>query len=41
VLLLGVVGLNEAIAPVFLRRMLIKSGEAGKKQGVDFAASGH
>jgi Kef-type K+ transport system membrane component KefB len=41
VLLLGVVGLNEAIAPVFLRRMLIKSGEAGKKQGVDFAAGGH
>lgn len=41
VVLLGVVGLNEAIAPVILRRMLINSGEAGKKQGVDFAAGGH
>jgi Kef-type K+ transport system membrane component KefB len=41
VVLLGVVGLNEAVAPVILRRMLIKSGEAGKKQGVDFAVGGH
>jgi len=41
VILFGVVGLNEAIAPVILRMMLIKSGEAGKKQGVDFAAGGH
>jgi Kef-type K+ transport system membrane component KefB len=41
VILFGVVGFNEAIAPVILRRMLIKSGEAGKKQGVDFAAGGH
>jgi Kef-type K+ transport system membrane component KefB len=40
-LLFGVVGFNEAIAPPILRRMLIKSGEAGKKQGVDFAAGGH
>jgi NhaP-type Na+/H+ or K+/H+ antiporter len=41
VLLLGVVGFNEAVAPVILRRMLIASGEADKKQGVDFAAGGH
>ncbi|HSN30748.1 MAG TPA: cation:proton antiporter, partial [Kofleriaceae bacterium] len=41
VLLFGVVGFNEAIAPPILRRILIKTGEAGKKQGVDFAAGGH
>jgi hypothetical protein len=41
VILFGVVGFNEAIAPVILRRMLLSSGEAGKKQGVDFAAGGH
>jgi Kef-type K+ transport system membrane component KefB len=40
VILFGVVGLNECIAPVILRVMLLRSGEAGKKQGVDFAA-GH
>jgi Kef-type K+ transport system membrane component KefB len=39
VILFGVVGLNEMVAPVILRAMLIKSGEAGKKQGVDFAVS--
>ena len=36
-----VVGFNEAVAPVILRAMLMRSGEAGKKQGVDFAAGGH
>ena len=40
VILFGVVGFNECIAPIILRIMLIRSGEAGKKQGVDFAA-GH
>jgi Kef-type K+ transport system membrane component KefB len=40
VILFGVVGFNECIAPVVLRIMLMRSGEAGKKQGVDFAA-GH
>ena len=40
VILFGVVGFNECIAPIVLRIMLVRSGEAGKKQGVDFAA-GH
>jgi Kef-type K+ transport system membrane component KefB len=40
VILFGVVGLNECVAPIILRVMLLRSGEAGKKQGVDFAA-GH
>jgi hypothetical protein len=40
VILFGVVGFNECIAAVILRIMLIRSGETGKKQGVDFAA-GH
>jgi Kef-type K+ transport system membrane component KefB len=40
VILFGVVGFNECVAPVILRKMLISSGEAGKKKGVDFAA-GH
>src|SRR5206468_75183 len=38
VILFGVVGFNEAVAPVILRAMLLRSGEAGKKKGVDFAA---
>lgn len=41
VILFGVVGFNECIAPIVLRVMLLRSGEAGKKQGVDFAAGGH
>jgi len=41
VILFGVVGFNEAVAPIILRAMLMRSGEAGKKQGVDFAAGGH
>ena len=40
VILFGVVGLNECIAPIVLRISLLRSGEAGKKKGVDFAA-GH
>jgi Kef-type K+ transport system membrane component KefB len=40
-ILLGVVGFNECVAPVVLRAMLVRSGEAGKKQGVDFASGGH
>jgi len=38
VILFGVVGFNECVAPIVLRVMLLRSGEAGKKQGVDFAA---
>lgn len=38
VILFGVVGFNECIAPIVLRMVLLRSGEAGKKQGVDFAA---
>jgi Kef-type K+ transport system membrane component KefB len=41
IILLGVVGFNECIAPIILRVMLMRSGEAGKKQGTDFAAGGH
>lgn len=40
VILFGVVGFNEAIAPVILRITLLRSGEAGKKEKPDFAA-GH
>jgi Kef-type K+ transport system membrane component KefB len=41
VILLGVVGLNEMVAPIVLRICILRSGEAGKKAGVDFAAGGH
>jgi len=41
VLLLSVLAVNQIVSPVALRAVLIKSGEAGKKQGVDFAAGGH
>lgn len=41
VILLGVVAMNEMVAPIVLRICLLRSGEAGKKQGVDFAAGGH
>jgi len=41
VLTFGVVGANELVAPVILRRMLVRSGETGKKQIADFAVSGH
>jgi Kef-type K+ transport system membrane component KefB len=38
VLMLSVLGVNQLLAPVFLRRALIKSGEAGAKTQQDFAA---
>jgi Kef-type K+ transport system membrane component KefB len=41
IVLVGVVGFNECISPVILRVLLLRSGEAGKKQGTDFAAGGH
>jgi len=41
VLLLSVLAVNQIVSPVALRLALIRSGEAGKKQGVDFAAGGH
>ncbi|HWO25984.1 MAG TPA: cation:proton antiporter [Kofleriaceae bacterium] len=41
VIMIGVVGFNELIAPVILRAMLLRTGESGKKQGGDFAAGGH
>ncbi len=33
VIMIGVVGFNELIAPVILRAMLLRTGEAGKKEG--------
>jgi Kef-type K+ transport system membrane component KefB len=39
-LLIGVIGLNELIAPIVLRIMLLRSGEAGKKPQVEFASGG-
>jgi Kef-type K+ transport system membrane component KefB len=41
VIVFGVVGLNELVAPPVLRVMLMRSGEAGKKEVSDFAVSGH
>lgn len=41
VIVVGVVSLNQLVAPVVLRAVLIKSGEAGQKPSVDFAANGH
>jgi Kef-type K+ transport system membrane component KefB len=38
VLMFGVVATNEMIAPVILRALLLRSGEAGKRQANDFAA---
>ena len=40
-ILLGVVAMNEMIAPPILRLVLVKSGEVGKRESVDFAAGGH
>jgi Kef-type K+ transport system membrane component KefB len=40
-LMLSLLGVNLLLSPVLLRLALIRSGEAGKKQGVDFAAGGH
>ncbi|HSK03351.1 MAG TPA: cation:proton antiporter [Kofleriaceae bacterium] len=41
VVVVGVVSLNQLVAPVILRAVLIRSGEAGKKPSIDFAANGH
>jgi Kef-type K+ transport system membrane component KefB len=41
VLMLGVVAVNQLVAPVALRALLLRSGEAGKKPSVDFAAGKH
>jgi Kef-type K+ transport system membrane component KefB len=38
VLMFGVVAVNEMIAPVILRAILVKSGETGKREAHDFAA---
>ena len=40
-LLLGVMTVNLLIGPPLMRLALLRSGEVGKKQGVDFAAGGH
>jgi Kef-type K+ transport system membrane component KefB len=40
VLLFGVVGFNELIAPVILRNVLIRSGEADKRTDTDFEPGG-
>ncbi|CAN5739072.1 cation:proton antiporter [soil metagenome] len=41
VLLLSVLAVNQIVSPVALRVALMRSGEAGKKSDVDFAAGGH
>jgi Kef-type K+ transport system membrane component KefB len=41
VILFGVVGFNEMVAPVILRAILVRAGEAGKRVESDFASSGH
>ena len=41
VLMIGVVGLNQLIAPIILRIVLLRSGEAGQKASVDFATNHH
>ncbi|MBL0219960.1 MAG: cation:proton antiporter [Myxococcales bacterium] len=41
VLLLSVLAVNQIFSPIALRSFLVRSGEAGKKQGVDFAAGEH
>lgn len=40
-ILVGVVAFNEILAPIALRISLVRSGEAGKKRPVDFAATDH
>jgi hypothetical protein len=37
VILFGVVGFNEMIAPVILRAVLIRTGEAGRREDADFS----
>jgi Kef-type K+ transport system membrane component KefB len=39
VIMFGVVGLNELIAPVLLRNALLKSGEAGQKPSLEIPSS--
>ncbi len=39
-MLMSIVGVNQLISPVILRLAIVRSGEAGKKADVDFAA-GH
>ena len=41
VILLSVLAVNQLVSPPALRAMLLRSGEAGKKASVDFAAGGH
>lgn len=42
VIMFGVVGVNELLAPVLLRQAILKSGEAGQKPGVEIPSeSGH
>lgn len=38
VILFGVVGMNELVAPVVLKAVLMRSGEAGRRQASDFAS---
>ena len=38
VILFGVVGFNELVAPILLRLTLVRSGETDKKATTDFAA---
>jgi Kef-type K+ transport system membrane component KefB len=38
-LLLSVLGLNQLVSPILLRIALVRSGEVGKKQAVDFATT--
>jgi Kef-type K+ transport system membrane component KefB len=37
VLLLGVLAVNQLVSPILLKAALVRSGEAGRKAGVDFA----
>jgi len=40
-LMFGVVGTNELLAPIVLRRMLLRSGETGRKNIADIAVVSH
>jgi Kef-type K+ transport system membrane component KefB len=40
VLMIGIIGLNQLVAPIILRFMLLKTEEAGKKPTVDFETNG-
>lgn len=41
VIMLSVLGVNQLVSPILLRRALIKTGEAGKKSATDFAPHTH